>query len=600
MTNYRREIDGLRALAVIPVILFHAGYQTFSGGFVGVDIFFVISGYLITSIIHAEYLDGDFSLLTFYERRARRILPALFIVMLTCLPVAWISMLPDNFENFGESVVATTLSANNILLWLTSGYFELESEFKPLIHTWSLGVEEQFYLVFPLLLMLGLRFGPRLCAAALFMIAILSLALADWSATSAPQAAFFLLPSRMWELMTGALLALYLRNRVNASPVVTQEVAAIAGFLSITYAVFAFDSSTPFPGVYALIPTSGAALIIAFATPQTVVGRLLGSKLLVGVGLVSYSAYLWHQPLFAFARILSLEEPPRYAYAVLSLIALVLAVLTWRFVEKPFRDRKRFGRQLIFALSGLVGVALAGTGWSIYANSGFVSQWAELNSEIKAAGRHLNAAYNERPFRFRNQPFTDAGKLHVLVVGNSFARDFINAGLENGYFSSSEISYSDLNPACLKNDRDFDSGLQTRVAQADYLVFGSPSTLLLTCWKSDFEILASIGAKHIVVLGTKNFGWNLNAVMRLDPAVRYSYRAAVLDDIWRQNQAMATAFPERYFVNLLALIADKERRVPVFTPDGKIISQDRKHLTRDGARFVGAKLFEHPLLAPLK
>jgi hypothetical protein len=451
------------------------------------------------------------------------------------------------------------------------------------------------------LLILFLRIGSRFCTAALFAIAVLSLLLADHGSTHNPDAAFYLLPYRMWELMIGALLALSPGDtQDDSSPFLVAEIASAAGLLAILGAVLAFDNRTPFPGFYALLPTLGAALIIAFTTPRTLVGRLLGSKPFVGIGLISYSAYLWHQPLFAFARILSLQEPRMYVYLLLGLISLVLAALTWRFVERPFRDRTRFRRSAIFVSSGVVGAVIAGIGWTIYTNSGFVNQWEELNTNIKAAGRHLNAAYNEGPFRLRNHVFSDPGKLHVLVVGNSFARDFINAGLESGSFSSSEISYSDLNPACLKDDHDIDPTLRALVAQSDYLIFGSPATALLTCWKSDFEILKKIGAKHIVVLGTKNFGWNLNAVMRLDPATRYSYRAKVLDDIWRQNEQMARAFPERYFVNILALIADGDERVPVFTDDGKIISQDRKHLTRAGARFIGTRLFQHPLLAPLK
>ena len=196
--KYRAEIDGLRALAVVPVILFHAGFEFFSGGFVGVDVFFVISGYLITTILIEDIDNERFSIVNFYERRARRILPALFFVMLACIPFAWMWMLPDPLENFGQSLVAATLSANNVLLYLTTGYWDLASEFKPLLHTWSLGVEEQYYVLFPLLLLLTWRFGKGIVLLTVIVIASVSLGLSEWLSRENPEAAFFLIHTRAW------------------------------------------------------------------------------------------------------------------------------------------------------------------------------------------------------------------------------------------------------------------------------------------------------------------------------------------------------------------------------------------------------------------
>ncbi len=201
--HYRREIDGLRALAVVPVIAFHAGIGWFSGGFVGVDVFFVISGYLITSIILAEQAKGQFSLVRFYERRARRILPALLLVVAVCIPVAWVLLLPNDYFDFSESLVAVAAFASNILFHLRSGYFEADAELKPLLHTWSLGVEEQFYLLFPLLLMGLARFGFRAMVAVLAAIGVTSFVAAEWGSVHDPNGAFFLLPFRAWELVVG-------------------------------------------------------------------------------------------------------------------------------------------------------------------------------------------------------------------------------------------------------------------------------------------------------------------------------------------------------------------------------------------------------------
>ena len=205
--DYRREIDGLRAIAVLPVILFHAGFETFSGGFVGVDVFFVISGYLITTIIIAELEQGKFSIINFYERRARRILPALFLVMLVCIPLAWFWLLPRDMQDFSQSLVAVTVFASNILFWRESGYFDTAAELKPLLHTWSLAVEEQYYVIFPLFLMSFWRLGKRWIMILLVAVFVVSLALAQWASLAKPSAAFFLLPARGWELLVGAFAA---------------------------------------------------------------------------------------------------------------------------------------------------------------------------------------------------------------------------------------------------------------------------------------------------------------------------------------------------------------------------------------------------------
>lgn len=207
--RYRAEVDGLRSIAVVPVILFHAGLSVFSGGYVGVDVFFVISGYLITMILAQEIADGRFSLLRFYERRARRILPALFAVMLLCLPFAWMWMLHWEMLNFARSLVAVNLFASNVLFYMQAGYFAPSAEEFPLLHTWSLAVEEQFYIVFLLLLLVLWRFGRRSVMVIIGVLALLSLALCQWLITSQPDATFYLIHTRAWELFAGALVALW-------------------------------------------------------------------------------------------------------------------------------------------------------------------------------------------------------------------------------------------------------------------------------------------------------------------------------------------------------------------------------------------------------
>lgn len=356
--QYRREIDGLRALAVLPVILFHAGFETFSGGFVGVDVFFVISGYLITTIIINELDDDKFSIINFYERRARRILPALFVVMLACLPFAWMWLLPSDMKDFSQSLVAVSLFASNILFWRESGYFAAAAELKPLLHTWSLAVEEQYYVLFPIFLLLTWRFGRRFVIATLAVIAIISLGLAEWGSTAKPAATFYLLPTRGWELLLGAFTAFYLSSHAqgNVSAIV-KEIGSLLGLFLVLYSVFYFDASTPFPSLYTLAPTIGTVLIIALASNESLVGKILGWKIFVGIGLISYSAYLWHQPLFAFARHLSLTEPHHDLLTALAIATFILAYITWKFIESPFRNKNKVSKHQIFYFSASLSLA---------------------------------------------------------------------------------------------------------------------------------------------------------------------------------------------------------------------------------------------------
>ena len=357
--QYRREIDGLRALAVLPVIIYHAGFSFFRGGFVGVDVFFVISGYLITSLIIEELRNDQFSLGAFYERRIRRILPALFVVIVACLPLAWMWLTPTEFTSFSRSLVAAVLSVSNFYFWQTTGYFGRVADEQPLIHTWSLGVEEQFYILFPLCILFiwtrARRYLFHILGLALFASLIAMVVVRQqW-----PEAAFFLLPTRAWELLVGALCALILLGRQRPA----SDLLAMAGLALIAMSMIEFSQRTPHPSLYTAAPVLGTALVIVFAGPRTWTARLLSMRVPVGVGLISYSAYLWHQPLFAFARIRSIEAPMPATMLGLAALSLVLAYLTWRYVEVPFRSRRHrvlARRRVVFAgASAFTGLLVA-------------------------------------------------------------------------------------------------------------------------------------------------------------------------------------------------------------------------------------------------
>jgi peptidoglycan/LPS O-acetylase OafA/YrhL len=361
--QYRREIDGLRALAILPVVAYHANSNWISGGYAGVDVFFVVSGYLIASIIFAEKRLNTFTLRGFYERRARRILPALFFVAFACIPLAVMWMTKAQLEEFFESLAAVAVFASNFLFWDQTGYFGVAAETKPLLHTWSLAVEEQFYLFFPLLVLALWKLPRRALGLVLLALCIASLAFSHYLSQVEPSANFYWSPTRVWELLLGVLLALTEHSRSQQKRIngFWTEALALAGLLAIVASFFIFDRNTPFPGLPALVPTLGTVLVLAFARDNTLTGRLLALAPLVGIGLISYSVYLWHQPLFAFARLRSLGELETPILLALIAAALMLGYLSWRFIERPFRDRRQFSRKTIFAAAAFAGVvAVAG------------------------------------------------------------------------------------------------------------------------------------------------------------------------------------------------------------------------------------------------
>ena len=334
--TYRPEIDGLRAIAVTAVILYHGKVLPLSGGFAGVDVFFVLSGYLITAILLTEASEGRLSILRFYERRVRRILPALVVVLTATTIAAFALMIPSQLYAYGQSLAANILFVSNFVFGAKSGYFSPALEEAPLLHTWSLSVEEQFYLGFPLLLALLCRHSPRHLGLILGLLALASLALAEWGWRQAPDINFFFTFSRVWELLAGAICAHILHRRTLAP----QPALAALGLAFILFAITSHSDATPYPSLATVVPVLGTALLILFANGKSGVGRALAVRPMVAIGLISYSAYLWHQPLFAFARLTSTDAPQAPLMVALTLATYLLATVTWALVEQPFRRRK--------------------------------------------------------------------------------------------------------------------------------------------------------------------------------------------------------------------------------------------------------------------
>jgi peptidoglycan/LPS O-acetylase OafA/YrhL len=387
-TKYRPEIDGLRAVAVVAVILFHTNLGIATGGYVGVDVFFVISGYLISSIILRELGQKRFTFVGFYERRIRRIFPALFVVLVATTVASWFILPPNQLQTYAQSLVATTAFASNVFFWLKSGYFGGDAELFPLTHMWSLSVEEQYYVLFPFVMLIASRGRGWLMNAIMAVGLVGSLGLCLYFAPRDQMTNFFLTPMRAWELLFGVFIAMHQTRwrAVLTSPRFATTGIELAAAAMILIPVMVYDSTTQFPGWTAIPPVLGSALLILVSRSDTMVGRVLASRPFVFVGLLSYSAYLWHQPLYALSRMQGFAEHGWPAYAALIAATFVLAWLSWKYVEGPFRARDGFSRRQIYAAFFVGSALLIAVGLAGHVAKGFPNRFDQETLAVAASG----------------------------------------------------------------------------------------------------------------------------------------------------------------------------------------------------------------------
>lgn len=437
--KYRPEIDGLRAIAVMPVILFHAGFSLMSGGFAGVDVFFVISGYLISSIILSEVRENSFTFAGFYERRLRRILPALAVVVLASLVTALLFALPEQSILAAESSIVAMLGVSNIYFWMQSGYFAPASEFSLLLHTWSLGVEEQFYLILPPVLLFMHRFRWNSKAVISVTLPVL-FAVGVWLSYNKPSVAFYLLPARAWELGLGVALAVGLIPPVRSTR--SRSLISAMGFGAILISMFVIDPQTTFPGWAALLPCLGTAAVIHSSSQVDSVGRLLSITPVRFIGLISYSLYLWHWPVFVGLRlyIAEIHLPPIIATLGV-LLSVVLATITWRYVETPFRSRSAMPfKRAIRSLGALTGMSAA-LAVLLVATSGLPERLDRTSGQYLSAAKDVDSfsegrmglhAVSDPNFRFGDPKasidFVLTGDSHAAAIRPAIEEWAVNSG----------------------------------------------------------------------------------------------------------------------------------------------------------------------------
>ena len=417
--KYRSEIDGLRALAVMPVIFFHAGFNFFSGGFIGVDVFFVISGYLITTIIIKELNNNTFSIKGFYERRARRILPALIFVILISSIVSFIFLTRSELASYFKSVIATLLFFSNFYFYKTTPYFRSESDLEPLLHTWSLSIEEQFYIIFPITLLLFHKFFKRYIFLMLAFGFVASLFVCQFLALKTGGTLnFYFTFSRVWELALGAICAHILIYKNLSYSTLIKNLLSIIGIILIVFSIFFFSRQTVFPSFYTLVPTIGTSLIILFADKDTFINKILSIKFLVSIGLISYSLYLWHQPLLAFGRIF-FDDLSIINKLTLIFLSILMSIFSYFFIEKVFRDKNKIDFKFFFKTIAITSIFLV-----LFSHISYNFFSSKNSTEVRLAKLlvNKNAVYatkmDERKF-IKNRIIHENLKPKVLVIGSS-------------------------------------------------------------------------------------------------------------------------------------------------------------------------------------
>lgn len=455
--KYRADIDGLRGVAVLLVVLYHAWSKEVSGGFIGVDVFFVISGYLISSVVFTSMEAGAFTLREFWARRIRRLGPALLLVLGASLLAGWFLLLPTELEQLGRHVAAGALFVSNLLLIFEAGYFDTASELKPMLHLWSLGVEEQFYLLFPIVALVALRLRQNFLPM-MVILALLSFTLNLIWMNTHPIGNFYLPLTRFWELLAGVILFLTSRKSVELrtdsqkyqiwSAITNPGFRSALGLVVLIAAVILVSDAQPYPGIQALLPVLATMLLISAGENTFVNRKILSARPLVWLGLISFPLYLWHWPILSFSRIILGQEPPPWAKVILIVLAIALSWATYKWVEKPIRQL-RISSRLITAVTSASALVLT-MGLLTSFQGGFPDRSLETK-EAKLASSYFVGPlweYSSNDLCNKNYDFPERGELpwwfcitnsnkppEVLILGNSYANQLYPGLVQNEAFS---------------------------------------------------------------------------------------------------------------------------------------------------------------------
>lgn len=622
---YRPDIDGLRAIAVLAVVLYHANIEfleKFKGGFLGVDVFFVISGFLITQILLKELMERRFSLASFYERRIRRILPLLFTVKLVSIPFAWLLMMPRSMYEYSASILSSLVFSSNIWFSFDQDYWAADNALKPFLHTWSLSVEEQYYLIFPLLLWGAWKCGRTFLVGLFCIIFIVSLFWAQiWSADN-PAFSFYLLPTRFWEMLAGSMAAIYVVLFSKDSRGSSNWLLSTTGLVIIISSMFYFNSETLHPSLFTLVPIIGTCLVLTFPNNRAVAYRLLSTKFMVQLGLLSYGAYLWHYPIFAFSQMSELFVGTT-SRLMMIIVTFVLSFVTYHLIEQPFRKRTKMTfKQILLILSLFTAMLLSFNTYSVL-NNGNVGRFSESQLKFLGMAQGENEEYSKYVTeRYNNdvegKPFSKSDRPKVLLIGDSFSQDLYNVLLESGLANQVEIVTRYLPSTCRNVPQRLASQAAIspkrkqrclRVARVGHpairdVIVNSDLVLVASNWgihttKMVLELqkeLYAEGASNVLFIGAKRLpnvtveevlANNNDSIVSLRKRIDSSYYQGILK--MRQKGL------DNYFDIQTLMCGDDSDLCRIATKEGFPISYDTYHLSKWGAIELGELLIEDPV-----
>lgn len=589
---YRTDIDGLRALGVISVILFHLGYL--HNGYLGVDIFFVISGYLITGIVFNEVMENKFSILKFYERRIRRIFPLVLFTTTIAFILGLIFMLPDDLENLSQSVFASNYSVNNILMKITSAdYWAVKNDYKPLMHTWTLAIEEQFYLFYPILFFFLKGERKRYIYPLLILLTLLSLTI--FLISNNVSSKFYLIHFRLYQLSFGGICAIYFSKQNPLNKIAKKPLVLFALLTALIYIIyFNHIESNDVKVILTTLFTAGILVTGRFHFQSNILYKsLLSNSLVRYIGKISFGLYMWHQIVYSFARYSLIDEFTTVHSIILTVVVVLLSIITYYTIENPFRNRQLMKTKQVLTILGVSLFIITVSSLYVYMTGGIIKDVPELGitksktpSQINLFNSqdNIHIQYNE-DIRKLDIPFSNVNniydsKVKVLVIGNSFGRDVGNIFLESSFNEEIELRYSNFG---YKSKTE----LKIQIQDADVIFIASnyPTDYMI----EDYNI--EMG--KVWIIGTKDFG-NSNGIHYNKKNKDYlNYRTKMKTGVFDNNQTLKKFWGDKY-IDLIELVSDSTGRVLVYTPDGKFISQDTTHLTEHGAKYF-AKLLDSRL-----
>ena len=539
------------------------------------------------------------------------------MVMLACIPFTFFWFMPGDLKNFSESLISTSLFYSNFLFWKESGYFDVASELKPLLHTWSLALEEQFYILFPILMILLWKSGKNLVYLALIFIFVISFSLSHWGAYNHPTATFYLLPTRGWELLLGVFASFYLHKQTFEPNIYLAESLSIFGISLIIFSLFYFDSNTPFPSAFTLVPTIGTLLIILFGISGTLINKLLANKYLVSIGLISYSLYLIHQPFFAMLKYRFHAEVIENYFLLILFLITFLAYVNWKFIETPFRDRSKFSRSAILSFSLISMFVISAIGTIGVFSNGFEQRYSKnelkIFNQFTDANKYVNSRFDNYRINFDTNPQT----INVMIIGDSFAEDLINAIVEADFNRNISISTKKIQAHCgnLYIEKDLTQFIRTQDLKScengyDDKLFRNrlnhaDEVWLASSWREwvipmlpeSIENIKKIAPKaKVKVFGRKHFGkrhvsefitsgnFNAEALLSTKPLPKSHIEI---------NEKMKELISKDEFIDVSWMICMSELECSNKTPEGLPISYDGIHLTKSGANYFGKLLKEN-------